>query len=172
MKRERWSVLTVAIVLVMGLSGCNQSDNPDGKGTGPETKRHEHNLNHLKCPSSPVPDQINVAVQLNADILSDDYNLILFPCEGDTIQWTTASDTLKITVNIQGSDGDELFGAGNTTIVWDPKNPGTGPKNQTPPQIVQHVKKHSGFHKYKIEVEDVNTHEKHFLDPHIIPMGK
>jgi len=158
----------------MGLSGCNQANNPDGKGTGPETKRREHNLTHLKCPSPQVPDQIDVGVQLDADILSDDYNLIVFPCEGDTILWTTTSDTLKITVTIQGPDADELFGAGaaHTTIVWDPKNPGTGPKNQTPPQIVQHVKKHSGYHKYKIEVEDVNTHERHFLDPHIIPMGK
>jgi hypothetical protein len=162
----------ICVTVVASLLMCAGCQGGPGNNPPPKQARRLHQLG-LVCQPGQPSDLISIGVDATDQVLTDPNSSIIFACEGDQIIWSTSNAKIKITVNIKGPHAGELFTSHDTTIVWDPANPGAGPANQTPLETVDKPQNHIFLHKYSVDVEDLqsNPHKHYTIDPHVIPMG-
>lgn len=165
------SLIRLALVSFMLMcAGCQTGP---GVNPSPKLARRPHKLGQV-CQANQTADLINVGVDTTAQVLTDPTDSVIFVCEDDQITWYTSntSTKIKITVTIKSDHPKELFKSHDTTVVWDPDHPGTGPANQTPVETVDKPQNYIFLHKYSIDVWDIGADKHYTLDPHVIPMGK
>jgi hypothetical protein len=168
----------VAVIAFMAICSSCQTDQSKHTGSGnnpdPKVTRSAHQLGQV-CPADHTSQAIRISVDPTNQVLTDLNDAVILACEKDTIVWFTTTPNTKITITIKSTNPKELFVSGDTTVIWDPNNPGNGKANETLPETVARPVKYLSFHKYSIDMDDVDpqhpTHPHHNIDPHVIPMG-
>lgn len=163
-KRQKYATV-VAMMLIC--TGCKAGPN---NNPPPKPARSAIQLG-LLCPADHTSQAIRISVDPTDQVLTDLNDSVILACEKDTIVWYTTTANTKITITIKSDNPKELFVSHDTTVVWDPNNPGTGTPNETPPETVARPVKYLSFHKYSIDMDDHTQHPHHHIDPHVIPMG-
>jgi len=163
----------ICVTVVAFLLMCAGCQGGPGNNHRPQLTRSPHQLGQL-CPTDHTSQPIRISVDPTDQVLTDLNDSVILACEKDTIVWFTTTQNTKITITIKSANPKELFVGGDTTVTWDPNNPGNGTPNETPPETVARPVKYLSFHKYSIDI-DVDplhpNHPHHNIDPHVIPMG-
>jgi hypothetical protein len=174
MRKSRLSesmICAAVVAFLLMCAGCQAG--PDNHPR-PKLTPSTHQLG-LMCPHDHTSQPIRISVDPTDQVLTDLNDSVVLACEKDTIVWYTTTLNTKITITLKSDNAKELFVGGDTTVVWDPNNPGHGTANETPPETVAKPVKYLSFHRYSIDMLDVDPqhpqHPHHNIDPHVIPMG-